>query len=296
MSAREDAYARHQQARWLREDAHRWVRKDAARFLKPGSDVASVYPALERKYNQNQPRVPAGSGRESGRWTDGSGGGSGAEGNTTASPMGIIDFGDLPSFSDLFSLFQITPGEADNSDFDQLAGDIPAGDSPQLPSSEPPEIPQEKPKSSAERTGVMRAIANWLGKNSGLAADVYTVTIGNVEWLKDRQDLIQAARDEPKTYEELQAGVGLGRPGYDTHHVVEQTWAEYFGFSRTQIDDPSNLVSIPRLKHHQITGWYGAKADAYGGLSPREYLSDKDWNERRRVGLEALVKFEVLKP
>jgi len=43
--------------------------------------------------------------------------------------------------------------------------------------------------------------------------------------------------------------------GYDDHHVVEQTWAEYFGFSRSRIDDPSNLVSIPRLKHYQITGW-----------------------------------------
>lgn len=103
-------------------------------------------------------------------------------------------------------------------------------------------------------------------------------------------------RDEPKTYEELQAGVGLKRRGYDDHHVVEQTWAEYFGFSRSQIDDPSNVVSIPRLKHYQITGWYGAKNDRFGGLSPREYLNNKSWEERRRVGLDALVRFEVLKP
>lgn len=68
------------------------------------------------------------------------------------------------------------------------------------------------------------------------------------------------------------------------------------GFSRSQIDDPSNLVSIPRLKHYQITGWYSAKSDAFGGLSPREYLSDKRWEERRRVGLDALVKFGILKP
>jgi hypothetical protein len=126
MSAREDAYARHQQARWMRPDAHRWLRQDAARFLKPDTEVASDFPSLEGKYNPSQPRVPAGSGRESGRWTDGSNGGGG--GNAAASPMGNIDFGDLPSFSDLFALFQITPSETDNSDYDQLAGDVPDGD------------------------------------------------------------------------------------------------------------------------------------------------------------------------
>jgi hypothetical protein len=122
MSAYEDAYARHQQARWMRPDAHRWIRQDAARFLPPGVDPARVYPALERKYSPDQPRVPAGSGRESGRWTDG-GGGSGAGGGVTRRPYGAIDFGDLPSFSELSGLFQTAPSEIDNSGYTQLAGD-----------------------------------------------------------------------------------------------------------------------------------------------------------------------------
>lgn len=75
MPAREDAYARHQRQRWLRPDAHRWVRSDAARFLVRNG-TASVYSDVERKYSPNQPRVPAGNGRESGRWTDDSSGGS----------------------------------------------------------------------------------------------------------------------------------------------------------------------------------------------------------------------------
>lgn len=36
--------------------------------------------------------------------------------------------------------------------------------------------------------------------------------------------------------------------------------------------------------------------ERYGGLSPREYLSDKDWDERAKVGREALILFGVLKP
>jgi hypothetical protein len=69
-----EAWLAHQRARWMRPDAHRWIRPDVARFLKPGTDPASVYPALARKYSPNQPRVPAGNGLESGRWTDGEGG------------------------------------------------------------------------------------------------------------------------------------------------------------------------------------------------------------------------------
>jgi hypothetical protein len=70
MSPQGEAFARHQQARWLKPDAARWVRPDVARFLKPGTAPADVFPALQRKYSPSQPRVPAGNGIESGRWTN----------------------------------------------------------------------------------------------------------------------------------------------------------------------------------------------------------------------------------
>lgn len=79
----------------MRPDAHRWIRSDAARFLAPGTDPASVYPALipvETKYSPNQPRVPAGNGDESGRWTDGRG--------TLAIPMGNVGIDDPRVISD----------------------------------------------------------------------------------------------------------------------------------------------------------------------------------------------------
>jgi len=269
MFPREDAYARHQQARWLRPDAARWVRPDAARYLAPNADVGAIFPALERKYSPDQPRVPAGN-PDGGQWTDG-------------------------SLSGSLGLFQIKPRER-RTDGVQLAGEPPTGDSPDQPSTEPPPIPPTRPKKSADSTRFLRAAANWLKGASKIRADIFIAAIRNVEWAKERYDLIHAARDEPKSYEELQDGVGKRRPGYDDHHVVEQTWAEYFGFVRSQIDDPSNLVSIPRLRHYQITGWYAKPNPEYGWLSPREYLSDKNWEERKRVGREALILFEVLKP
>lgn len=59
--------------------------------------------------------------------------------------------------------------------------------------------------------------------------------------------------------------------------------------------DP-NIVSIPRLKHYQITGWFAKPSPQFGGLSPRQYLSDKGIAERRAVGLHTLELFKVLKP
>ncbi|WP_148287856.1 hypothetical protein [Rhodopseudomonas sp. B29] len=76
-----ESFAAHQRARfmqpdaarWMRPDAARWVRPDAARFLGPGIRPEDVFPALSRKYNPNQPRVPKGN-PEGGEWTDSDGG------------------------------------------------------------------------------------------------------------------------------------------------------------------------------------------------------------------------------
>lgn len=59
------AWQARQQRRWLRNDAHRWLRPDHTRFDKPQQ--------IERKYNPNQPGVPAGN-TGGGRWTSGGGG------------------------------------------------------------------------------------------------------------------------------------------------------------------------------------------------------------------------------
>jgi hypothetical protein len=328
------AYEAHQRERWLRHDAHLWIRNDFARWLKPGTDPADVYPHLKRqreaaedaafaakiaasqrvltmlraevdemkaalarrrleeaKYSPSQPRVSAGNPR-GGQWTDRSG--SQSTGTTLAQPMGNVDIGNVSASSELGDLFQIKPSDMSVDGVQFAANDTP--DDPASVRDPAPKIPLSRPDTSAERTDYMRSAANWLARNAGLAGDIYTGNMNNVEWLKDRQDLIAAYRDEPKTLEELQRAVQEPKPGYDTHHIVEQTPAERFGFTRSQANDPENLVRVPRLRHYEITGWYGTRTDEYGDLSPREYLSDRSWEERRRVGLDALVRFKVLKP
>jgi hypothetical protein len=153
----------------------------------------------------------------------------------------------------------------------------------------PPIIPRQRPAASKERHDVAREIARWLVKNEGQAVE-------GVRWLFENEDAIQAYLDPSKTLEELQQAASTRKSGYDIHHIVEQTPAENEKFPGSMIDGPDNLVRIPRFKHWEINGWYGRPNKDFSGKSPREYLRGKDWNERTRVGVDALIQHKVLKP
>jgi hypothetical protein len=98
--------------------------------------------------------------------------------------------------------------------------------------------------------------------------------------------------------EELQSAVSdESKAGYQDHHIVEQTSAERDGkYSRDLIDSPDNIVRIPTMRHEDINGWYQRPNPDYDWQTPREYLRDKIWDERRAVGLKALIENKVLKP
>ncbi len=153
----------------------------------------------------------------------------------------------------------------------------------------PPIIPKERPATKQEQHAVARELARWLVKNHGQV-------IEGAAWLLEFEPSIEAYLDPPKTLEELHQAVSNPKPGYEIHHIVEQTPAENEKFPRTMIDAPDNLVRIPKFKHWEINGWYGQPNKAFGGASPREYLRGKAWDERIRIGLYALIKHEVLKP
>jgi hypothetical protein len=150
-------------------------------------------------------------------------------------------------------------------------------------------IPKNRPSTTREQNDIAREVARWLVKNRGQV-------IEGISWLLEYEANIEAYLDEPKTLEELQRAAQKPKRGYDIHHIAEQTSAEQDGFPRSKIHGPENLVRIPRFKHWEITGWYMTKNKAYGELSPREYLRGKDWQERTRIGLRALIRHGVLKP
>lgn len=286
MQPRVTAHPRHHLQRFMRPDALRYLRPDAARFLSRLDRAAEVYPALARKWD-GQPRIPEGE-EGGGRFTFGTQDSpertrvhiTQRSGPRTGSPGDGNGDGD---------------GEGESSESDDELRSFLVANNLEGPGDEPPRIPEKPPSKSAQRNAILRSIASFLGRNT-LIPDFFLTLMDQIEWLENYQDLIRAARDPPETLEELQRHVGEGRRGYDDHHIIEQTAAERWGLTRSQIDDPSNLVSIPRLKHYQITGWYMTRNPKYGGLSPRDYLSDKSLEERRDVGLKVLELYKVLKP
>jgi A nuclease family of the HNH/ENDO VII superfamily with conserved AHH len=118
-------------------------------------------------------------------------------------------------------------------------------------------------------------------------------------------DRLKASLDPPKPLEGLRIPPTQNVLGYEQHHVVEQNpnniaksaiEAAVEKFGREAIDDPDNLVWIPRLKHELITTYYNSKNTdnpAFG--LHRRVINDMDYDAQYQAGLEALRIFGVLK-
>jgi hypothetical protein len=166
----------------------------------------------------------------------------------------------------------------------RLAGDV--------PTNEPPQVPKERPPTDRQRNRIARDVS----RNPRLRGVLGLILGGAAHWLQEKLPEIVADQDPPKTLEQLQHAVSLPRKGYDIHHIVEQGSARRDGFPEEMIDGRDNLVRIPRFQHWRINAWYEIANKEYDGRPPREYLRGKSWDERRRVGLEALFVHGVLRP
>jgi hypothetical protein len=83
--------------------------------------------------------------------------------------------------------------------------------------------------------------------------------------------------------------------GYEDHHIVGQFAQNRLQFGNDLIDSPENKVRLPTAKHRDINGWYSRSSDDYDGLSPRDYLRGKSWDEQMREGLKIMRDKGVLK-
>jgi hypothetical protein len=167
------------------------------------------------------------------------------------------------------------------------------------PLEEPPEIPQE-PLSRGARAAFIKATVRWLALALAEASPDTAVFISLLQassWIMEQcYPYIAAYFTPPKTLEQLQWDANFPQKGYENHHLVEKAQADADGIPDSVWDGPANKVRISSLKHWEITGWYMTKNRNFGGLSPRSYLRGKSWNEKVRVGRDALIDFGVLRP
>ncbi|WP_126113373.1 MULTISPECIES: hypothetical protein [unclassified Bosea (in: a-proteobacteria)] len=221
-------------------------------------------------FNPDQPRIPANQ-FGGGRWTDGSGSGDGA----------------IPLLPDLLSIFpEAIEGIA--TDFDRTT----IGESPA--------IPAERPSNPFRVTEVTKNSARWLqqAKTAGASTQArgFIGKLMETDWLRGYLPRITSYLDEPKTLQELEAGVSSPRAGFDVHHRAERAAALVDGYSRALVNGRANLVLVPTLRHWEVTGWYMTPNRDYRGLTPREYLRGKNWEERLRIGDRAMKLHGILKP
>ena len=189
-------------------------------------------------------------------------------------PRGTVEYADPP-----YQVAQSFPN--DHNGPPEIIGDERPNES---------DVPTDKPTGRGELSPILRMV-------SGLAALLGLATLAaQAPWIMAYLPEIASNTDAPKTLSELQENVGVPMAGYEDHHIVEQTSAARDGFPRDLIDSPENLVKVPTLKHREITSWYSKANEQFGGLTPREYLKNKSWDERYGIGIEQLIEKGVLKP
>ena len=254
--------------------------------------------ASKSGFNPNQPRVPAGN-ANGGQWTSGGAGGGGV---SVRFPLAVGDeaglgiFGEEGAFEDFYGYEEfIDFGELDVFDDDGLTDFSDARRRPPLPPIETPSgIPSIRPDNVQHINQVAREVA----RNPYLSAYYFVTVAESVgHWLNEKHAEIRANLDPPKSLEELHDAVFRSdKNGYDDHHIVERWTAREGLFSDARVYNNENVVSILRYKHEQINSWYQRPNDEFGGLTPRQYLQGKSWDEHRRICLDALRDAGVLKP
>lgn len=163
----------------------------------------------------------------------------------------------------------------------------------------PPSFPDQGPPDSRSIYKKGREVADALrdAQQSGDAAAFQKIAEAaqKASYLSREYPKIMSDLDPPKSYEELKAASDEpSRPGYHDHHIVEQgSQNSDVDPSRLQNDD--NIVRIPEYKHIEINRYYQTPNDDFGGLTPREYLKGKSYQEKLDCGLDVLRKFGVMK-
>lgn len=231
-------------------------------------------------FDPNQPRSPAGS-PNGGQWT--------REGGAPSSVL----TGSLPQEGSEAPAGESAPQRP------RLHIEIwPSAGSPPL--EDPPAIPETPPPEREAQKRIARNVARWLVRGISMghpaARSLAPLALEAGFWLYDTcGPLISEYLAPPKTLAELQQDVRTPRPGTDVHHIVEKAAAEAAGFPASRINAPENLVRISRFRHWEITDFYAQPSREFPP-KPRQYLIDRNWDERYEFGLRVLIEKGVLKP
>lgn len=112
---------------------------------------------------------------------------------------------------------------------------------------------------------------------------------------------MKAYFDPPKTLDELRSPPQENALGYERHHIVgrnpdniEKVDIAKFGIDR--LEQPDNIVWIPRLKHEEISADYNSRDEKDPqGRRTRVVVGEKDFDGQMEAGLEKMREKGILK-
>ena len=88
--------------------------------------------------------------------------------------------------------------------------------------------------------------------------------------------------------------MGSAGRGFAWHHIVEQTPSNIARFGAKRIHNVNNIIKLPNGKntiHSKISGFYSSKQPFTNGVTDREWLSTKSYEEQYEFGIETLKMF-----
>ncbi len=175
-----------------------------------------------------------------------------------------------------------------------------------------PKLPSDRPATTRDLNARGKVMTNRLGpqvrggvKSKAQALAEFAQESGASDWLGTQVGRFLSQFDDPKPLADLVAAEKNNDPprkfGYETHHIVEvhrnsdDPLANSNSFSPDELESDANKVRIPYYAHRDISQFYSTPNDKYGGLSPREYLRGKSWDEQYQFGLNVMRDYGVLK-
>jgi hypothetical protein len=213
-------------------------------------------------------------------------------------PPPRIPFGPKPPETPETPPSEVKPGIGHNQPPEPIEGNPPGTPRPTIP-----ELPAEPsfPASEITRFGrrVAEALAGAVAIGDFALAQGIAEAADKVGWLAKEYPNIISFLDPARTYEELnKAAQQKGRhDGFEDHHIVGQgPYNDYLDQSKVQGDD--NIVRIPEYRHRMVNSYYdrpNPDMPELGGLTPRQYLQGKSFEEQFEFGKAVLRKFGVMK-
>ena len=93
------------------------------------------------------------------------------------------------------------------------------------------------------------------------------------------------------TYYRLKKKIGKAGEGKEWHHIVEQNQIKKTGFEPSRVHNTDNIISLDKSIHKEISRVYSSKTWYSNGMTVRNWLVGKSFEEQYEFGLRIIREY-----